>query len=328
MKWTGLQDAENPENKNAGNGGDLVKHTVYLTVITHLLDRPPWSKRLRVRECHAGRGMYSIPDSDRRRLLLKCLYEPVDSDIGVLLHDSQRAMQQALGVWPASSSCLTWYAGSAVMNACRLATAPGKHLIEFYEQSPCTRSVLREVLATLGHDASDVESRVLPHEDSSYPFDGEQHIMSNIDQWDSQDLVLLDPFSIWRNKKCHQDRRDRYGYIIDTVIAQGQKSPLLVLFWTWGRDFRGAEGDLQNTNCPVISNGYQDLRARLCDAGRHLISIVWKWQLQFAMWVLVPASQQRCLADALRQRCCEMRKHLSCSRDMNDVEVKLEGRGP
>ena len=323
--WTHLQDPRNPENRNAGNGGDLVKHTVYLTVMEHLLNHTPWCKQLRVRECHAGRGMYSIPVGDCRRSLLSSLYEPVDTDTGVLLHDRQRASQRALGVWPTHSTGLGWYVGSAVMNAHRLAAAPGKHLIELYEMSPATRSILRTVLAALGYSASEVESRVLPEADGARPFDGEQYIANNIGRWDSRDLVLLDPFAMWRQSH-HQAQRDRYGRIVDAVIAQGQQSPLLVLFWTWGRAFPVAEGDLRDTNRRV-SNGYQDLLDRLLQAGRNLISVVWRWGLQFAMWVLVPDSQQHALAAALRQRCGELNDHLSRSKDLADVEVRLERRG-
>ena len=324
--WTRLQDPDNPENKNAGNGGDLIKHTVYLTVLEQLLSHAPWRERLRVRECHAGSGMYSIPVGDPRRPMLECLYKPFDADIGVPLHDRQRASQRSLEVWPTDSTGVDWYAGSAVINAHRLAATPGRHLIELYEMSSDTRRVLRMVLATLGHDTSDVKIRVLPDEDGDRPFDGESHIVNSIVRWDSRDLVLLDPFAMWR-QDCHQVQRDRYGSIVDTVIEKGQESPLLVLFWTWGRAFPVAEGDLQNTN-RAVRNGYQDLRARLLEADRHPISVVWRWGLQFAMWVLVPDSQQRSLAAGLHQRCCEVRDRLSRWRYLTDVEVRLEGGGP
>ena len=50
MGWRELNDSTNPMDKKAGNGGDLVKHTVYLTVLDYLLARSPWSNELRVRE--------------------------------------------------------------------------------------------------------------------------------------------------------------------------------------------------------------------------------------------------------------------------------------
>jgi hypothetical protein len=121
MLWRQLEDPENPENRNAGNGGDLVKHTVYLATLDYLLARAPWSTALRVRECHAGRGMYAIARSDTaRRPLIECLYDPLKVDTGVLLHDLQRVAQTALGTWPSSISTFDWYAGSAVANAWRV----------------------------------------------------------------------------------------------------------------------------------------------------------------------------------------------------------------
>jgi hypothetical protein len=44
MDWKLMDDAANIENRNAGNGGDLVKHTVYLAVLRSLLRQDPWSK--------------------------------------------------------------------------------------------------------------------------------------------------------------------------------------------------------------------------------------------------------------------------------------------
>ena len=74
---------------------------------------------------------------------------------------------------------LGWYAGSAVLNAQRLAAAPGKHLIEFYEMCPDTRSILRTVLAALGLDTSCLASRVLPYgNDDGRLFDGERYVVT------------------------------------------------------------------------------------------------------------------------------------------------------
>lgn len=40
--WMLLDDLGNRENRNAGNGGDLVKHTVYLAFLDHILQHEPW----------------------------------------------------------------------------------------------------------------------------------------------------------------------------------------------------------------------------------------------------------------------------------------------
>ena len=134
MSWNELDDRENIENRNAGNGGDLVKHTVYLTTLEYLLTHLPWSNELRVRECHAGRGMYAVPMNDTRRVLLECLYNPVNADVDVLLHDVQRASQTVLSIWPPHVTNITWYSGSAVLNAWQLALdKTAIHRLDLYE---------------------------------------------------------------------------------------------------------------------------------------------------------------------------------------------------
>ena len=309
MSWRELHDPENRENPNAGNGGDLVKHTVYLTAIDYLVAEPDWSAELRVRECHAGRGMYAIPRGDGRRPLLECLYAPVGRDVGVVLHDVQRAAQAALGLWPANTAGLNWYGGSAVLNGSRLSAAgAGRYLLELYEMDAKTRAILRGVLGELVAPSSRVEVRILPEPDGQRFFDGELHIEENISKWDRQDLVLLDPFAMWRQDE-HQRQRDRYGRIIESLIERGDQSPLLILFWTWGQAFTAADGDLEGTST-VVSNGYQDLRNRLHQAGRGFIRVKWRWGLQFGMWIVVPNSDLQPLCAKLLQRCNELRDHI------------------
>jgi hypothetical protein len=307
MVWQQLSDPENPENRNAGNGGDLGKHTVCLAVLDHLLARPPWSEQLRVRECHAGRGMYRIPTNGRR--LLDCLYHPLRSDVGVVLHDAQRASQTALSVWPAELGRAEWYGGSAVLNAWRLGHADtGGHLLELYEQAADTRAVLRALFADPGLQLPRLGVRILPEPEHGGDFDGEEHIEANVSVWDGQDLILLDPFAMWRQNK-DRARRDRYRRIVERVIALGKASPLLILFWTWGQAFPAADGDLAGTNAPV-PGGYQDLRDLLHRANRRFVRVTWRWGLQFAMWVVVPDAELDALTAELQRRCTDLSRHV------------------
>jgi 23S rRNA A2030 N6-methylase RlmJ len=309
MSWQQLNDPGNIENRNAGNGGDLVKHTVYLTVLDYLLARVPWSSMLRIRECHAGRGMYAIPANDLRHGLLECLYEPVLKDIGFSLHDVQRAAHQALDVWPDNANDLAWYSGSAVLNAWRLShAASGKHLLELYEFAPQTRDILRALFATMDDKLQQVEIRILPEPEDCREFDGEAHIEKHISEWDSRDLVLLDPFAMWRQEE-HQQQRDRYRKIFDQLIRAGDNSPSLILFWTWGRAFPIAESDLEGTS-KRVRNGYQDLRDQLHKSGRHFIRVSWRWGLQFAMWILIRDTHLSAFSAELQFQCDALRDHL------------------
>ena len=329
QSWRHLEDPENPENRNAGNGGDLVKHTIYVATLDYLLAHAPWSREIRVRECHAGRGVYTVPHDDTaRRPLLTCLFKPVGLDVGVLLHDAQRAVQTYLGTWPTDADSIDRYGGSPVLNACRLDRArEGHHLLELYEQAPDTRRILRAVLAAFSSQWSSVDVRVVPDPDDESAFDGERHIEKHISTWDIQDLVLLDPFAIWRQDQ-DRPRRDRYRRIIDTLVAQGEEAPALILFWTWGRAFPVARGDLDGTSEPA-ANGYQDLRSVLHGADKPFIRVTWCWGLQFAMWVSVPHSHLEPLRAVLQQRCDELLDHLDrqgCGRRLANptVEVRVD----
>jgi 23S rRNA A2030 N6-methylase RlmJ len=173
MDWKVMDDPANIENRNGGNGGDLVKHTVYLATLRFLLAREPWSDRLLVRECHAGRGVYQIPNGDIRSHLLRCLYtNPIGGD-PVLLQKSQEQILGALGCWTSATEAVRWYAGSALINAATLAdNHDNVHRLELYEWLPETRRILRSVLTAARPDAHRLWS-VLPEEEQSREFDGE-----------------------------------------------------------------------------------------------------------------------------------------------------------
>ena len=59
LDWKLMEDPANVANRIAGNGGDLVKHTVYLSLLRYLIGQEPWRKELLLRECHAGPGRLS-----------------------------------------------------------------------------------------------------------------------------------------------------------------------------------------------------------------------------------------------------------------------------
>lgn len=319
-----LEDPANIENRNAGNGGDLVKHTVYLALIRNLVAQEPWNKGLLLRECHAGRGVYQIADGDPRSRLLSCLYSNPTGETLVLLQDAQRAALSALSCWPDGTDAIHWYAGSALINTIALPSTQGNlHKLELYEWLPETRRILHCVLAAARPETNKAWS-VVPEEEYVHEFDGEAHIERNIKSWGKQNVVLLDPFAMWR-QPVDQHKRDRYGAIIDGLVAHGLDAPSLVLFWTWGRAFPVAESDLDGTATPV-RNGYADLRAKLHEAGFHFVLVKWRWGLQFAMWVVVPAAQLTGLRDDIDLHCRLLSNHLSrygCSQSLSQPRVEV-----
>ena len=222
------RDDRNAQNNNAGNGGDLVKHTVYLALLDELLRREPWRTEIRLRECHAGCGVYlTTPDN---AWLIMCL-----SRFGreTTLGGAQDDGLFALGLRNDRPGSL--YAGSAVLNlralsGCRQARA------EFYEQKPATREVLKGVLRESITEQPEITISVPGAKGRS--FDGEVRIADKIASWDERDVVLLDPFAMWSQSK-DQRRRDLYRGILDGALERGCPLPL---FFTWGNANPRADG--------------------------------------------------------------------------------------
>lgn len=280
MPWQRDDDPHNPENRNAGNGGDVVKHVVYATLLDVLLERPPWRDELRLRECHAGRGAYRIDADDPRRRLGDALRAGHSR-----LRTDQRRALTAMGL-PDDGS---WYAGSAALNATHLARAPGAHRYEGYEWAPDTRAILRGALAEAVGDRLPVR---LPGDDHpGARFDGETHIARSLPAWDRRDVILLDPFGVWRRPKLAHRRR-RYRAIVEAYLARGTQAPPLTWFFVWSN----AEAGRGDRSSPRIADGYGELGARLLGAGRAPLLVRWRWDLSCAMWILVPQD----LRDALR----------------------------
>ena len=197
MNWKLMEDPENTENRNAGNGGDLVKHTVYIAALRYLIAHKPWSGGVSLKECHAGRGVYRIGKMDPRGRLLSCLFSESAGNGLVQLREVQRQVLNRLDSWPSKTGSVEWYAGSALINAFVLSEdAGGCHRAEFLERMPETREILRAVLESGLREPCWSEG-VLSQNPSQY-FDGEAYIEQGIAQWGRESVVMLDPFAMWR----------------------------------------------------------------------------------------------------------------------------------
>lgn len=280
-----FRDDRNTQNKNAGNGGDLVKHTVYLTLLDELLQRQPWKCEIRLRECHAGRGIYlTHPDP---RFLVWCL---MGYGGETKLRRAETEALDTLGLWDSTDPGGV-YAGSAVLNLQALARGR-KVLAEFYEQQPRTREILAGVLHASITERLDLTVSVPGARGRS--LDGEKRIARAVSRWDERDVILLDPFSIWRRKE-HQSRRDLLGQILNSAVERGCP---LSLFFTWGNANPQADEDMSGRHRSP-RNGYADMLTGLREARANVVLVRWIWKQRFAMWVLLP---NRELRDALAAR--------------------------
>ena len=300
MNWKLMDDAANEQNPNAGNGGDLVKHTVYLATLDFLLKREPWRDGMRVRECHAGRGIYHLTAAHKSRALLSCLQSIRATGETVLLESAQHSILRDLGCWPDTArnveQHIEWYAGSALINARRLADHPGSHTLDLYELKPETRQILRSVLMDMQLPTR-LSWNIPSDGDETKDFDGEGYIEREIGRWGSRDLILLDPFALWISQE-DQKRRDRYGRFFDALIQRGNDAASLMLFWVWGsQNQHEALKDLDSVPRDGINSGYQGLRSRLHGAGIAFVRVRWCWGQWFAMWIAVPGLSAEHLAE-------------------------------
>ncbi len=322
---------DNLQNKNAGNGGDLVKHTVYLATLDFLLNRKPWSQGMNLRECHAGRGIYYVSGEHKSRTLLSCLHSIRTPAEATLLQSSQSRILRSLACWPDCvqnvEQRVEWYVGSALINAQRLADDPGSHTLDLYELLPETRKSLRCALTDM-QLPTELSWDVLSDKDGIKDFDGEAYIAREMGKWGGRDLILLDPFAMWisRDDKKQRDQRDRYGRIFDALVQCRSEAVSLILFWTWGsRHQAEAKNDLDNMARAGVNCGYQELRSKLHGAGLEFVRIKWCWGQWFAMWVIMPSLSH----EHLTQLECELQKQVTalwkrCANKRTELEVKID----
>jgi len=331
MDWKLMTDPANTQNRNVGNGDDLVKHTVYLATLDFLLRREPWSDGMRLRKCHAGRGIYHIPADHKSRALVSCLHSVRTTGEAALLERAQRSILQGLGCWPDAPQNVEqhaeWYAGSALINARRLADHPATHTLDLYELNPETRQILRSVLMDLQLPTR-LSWHVLSDGDDAKELDGEAYIEREIGKWGARDLILLDPFAMWLSAE-DQKRRARYGRILDAVVQHGGDAASLVLFWVWGSRHQNEAGkDLSNKARDGIDFGYHGLRSKLHGAGLEFVQVKWCWGQWFAMWIVLP----RLSADYLAELEHELQVHCRfvtalwkrCGHKCPKLEVKVD----
>ena len=121
-----LQSASD-QNTNAGNGGDVIKHSVYLAVLDELRKHERWRERLHVLETHAGKGVYAPAAKE---------YDAVANDPAMrrskLYAAQERAFRRApdgLGSVDGMSAGERPYAASAVIHAFALRDVPRKSLV-------------------------------------------------------------------------------------------------------------------------------------------------------------------------------------------------------
>lgn len=301
------------QDGNAANGGDLVKHTVYLSLVRNLIENPTWKGGIKIRECHAGRGLYA-PVPGNVDLAHNVMSE---QGPGCLLGEMERGILSERKLLPDGTA----YAGSALLNAYNLASLGVPATLDLYEMDGAVRRDLSAIrdYPSIRQAISDGKLTVnVLEEGRGEEFDGETYIRDTMDQWGPEDVILLDPFAFWRDDDKSRIRRVRRGLYRDILDKSATTQSTVVIFFTWGNAHLGARQDILCCNA-ACENGYQQLISHLWGDRRPVV-VTWCWRYTFAMWIVSSGCQHDLLVGATKRDLDQLHQHMRHHRKGPDTD--------
>lgn len=290
------QDFQSPseQNSNAGNGGDVIKHSVYLAVLDELRTRERWRDELHVIETHAGKGVYAPAAKE---------YAEVANDPGmrqsklcVAQGEAFRRAPHGLGPVDGMNADERPYAASAVLHAFALRDVPSKSLLLMDND--------KGVADTLTRLFAEPAFRRTPAHHVLHTKSSEQELNDRFRNscFGGNHVVHLDPFAFVIGDE-HAQKRKRYAELLreaDRRVASKSLAAVSV-FVVWGRRHGGkAKADLCGAGCGV-PDGYRGLRATIGNERR--ITVEWCWGQYFAMLFAVPADIRDALGERIERYC-------------------------
>jgi len=265
---------KNPQSRNAANGPDLVKHTIWLALLDELRRVSPWRERLVVHECHAAAGLYRIS---------RALNRPASLHIKVLGEEAMTrpmlgvAQSYVLGVIGAART--RHYAGSPLLTA----AAIGHHAnasLEACEYDPVTRRDMEHNVRCLC-TAMKASVNVTVPGNAGMVFESEPTIAKQLPGWDSSHVLCLDPFDIW-STQADLGRRQR---LADTILAAAHNNIPTVVFFCW-KDSAFGRAEMNGGHAPPVVAGYTWLRDQLRAQSMEPVVVAGEWGFPFAVWTV------------------------------------------
>ena len=285
------------QNENAGNGGDVIKHSVYLAVLDELREHERWREELHVLETHAGKGVYAPATKE---------YVQAANDPAMRRSKLCAAQERAFACAPDGLGLVRGmkagehpYAASAVLHAFALRDVPRRSLVLMDRDGGVT-DTLRRVFKEPAFHRFCPPPCVRCTASSS-----EQALIELLGQSSSlggNHLVHLDPFAFVSAKK-HQKERKQYARLLQEADRRVRCNTLAALsvFVVWGqRHGSKARKDLCGTERGV-PGGYRDLRDKIGSERR--ITVEWCWGQYFAMLLVVPAEVRDEVVERIEEYC-------------------------
>ena len=285
--------SESKQNRNAGNGGDVIKHSVYLAVLDELREHERWREQLHVLETHAGKGVYAPAAKE---------YAEAANDPAMRRSELCAAQKRAFACAPDGLGSVDGmeagerpYAASAVLHAFALRDVPRKSLV-LMDSDDRVRDTLTRVFDEPAF------RRFHPPPCVQRTASSEQRLIELLGQSSclgGNHLVHLDPFPFVSDT----EERKQYAKLLQEADRRVKCDTLAALsvFVVWGQRNGGkARKDLFETERGV-PGGYQDLRNEIGSERR--ITVEWCWGHYFAMLLMVPAEVRDEVVERIRKYC-------------------------
>jgi hypothetical protein len=276
------QDLTSPsrQDKNAGNSGDLVKHTVYLAMLNHLARS---GKKAHIVEAHGGKGVYV--SSNPHLLTARQAAHYSTSVLGRAQSECFASPPVGLGVVANLGDHEIAYAGSGALHASAVANGLADSL-ELLDSDAGVRSVANRVFSEDSFAKVRGNLRTTDPDGSSEPM-----VLSRLTEgvFGPDHVLHFDPFAFVMAPH-DASMRALYRDLIQECDARVQQSGLAAasLFFTWGSNNAAAKDDLfEDGFSDGVDDGYQALIAAVHPDQR--IVITWCWELYFSLLCIVPA---------------------------------------
>lgn len=286
------QDLTSPsrQDKNAGNSGDLVKHTVYLAMLNELVQG---GRKVHIVEAHGGKGVYVSSNPHLRKAQQAAQYST--SALGRAQAESFASPPNGLGVVSDLADNEIAYAGSGALHANAVANGLADSL-ELLDSDAGVRSVANRIFSEDSFSKARGNLRTTDPDGPSEPM-----VLSRLREgaFGPDHMLHFDPFAF---VMAPQDApmRALYRNLIRECDARVQQHGLAAasVFFTWGSNNAAAKDDLFEAGFGGgLDDGYQALIAAVHRDQR--IVITWCWELYFSLLCIVPADAKERVGRAI-----------------------------
>jgi hypothetical protein len=278
------------QDKNAGNSGDLVKHTAYLVMLNHLAQD---GQKAHIVEAHGGKGVYVSTNPHLRKAREAARYST--SILGHAQAECFAAPPIGLGVVTDLAKQEIAYAGSGALHANAVAHGLA-HSLELIDADAGVRAVADRVFS---EGCFSKVRRNLRTTDPDGP--SEPMVLSGLKTggFGPDHVLHFDPFAF---VMAPEDARVRTVYrdLIRECEARVKRHDLAAasVFFTWGSNSAAAKHDLFEAGFRGgLENGYQALVAAVEPDQR--VVITWCWEFYFALLCIVPADSRESFRQAV-----------------------------